>query len=129
MSDPRAETDALYAAWLAAFQDRNVDAILDLLTDDYVLWAPARPPLDAAALRPQLLAAFRAYHIEPRFEREEQLIAGDLAVERGWDCQTLRSRTDGVTQSQRQRVFVVLRRSPDGRWRFARGMSQPGPAA
>ena len=129
MSDPRAEIDSLYAAWQAAFRRRDVDGVIDLLTEDYVLWAPARPPIGAGALRPQLVAAFTAHDIEPRFEREEQLIAGDLAGERGWDCQTLRSRTDGATQSQRQRVFLVLRRSSDGRWRFARGMSQPGPAA
>lgn len=129
MPDPNAEIDSLYAAWQSAFQRRDVDAILGLLTEDYVLWAPGRPPMGAEALRPQLIAAFTAYELEPRFEREERLIAGDLAVEVGWDNQTLRPRTGGPTQAQRQRVLLVLRRSPNGQWRFARGMSQPGPAA
>lgn len=31
--------------------------------------------------------------------------------------------------TRQQRVFVVLRRAPDGVWRFARGTAQPGPAA
>jgi uncharacterized protein (TIGR02246 family) len=129
MSDPGAEIDALYVAWRSAFRRGDVDAVLALITDDYVLWAPGRAPIGADALRPQLLTAFTTYDIEPSFESEERLIAGDLAMERGWDCQTLRPRAGGAPQTHRQRVFVVLRRSPDGQWRFARGMSQPGPAA
>lgn len=128
MTDPNAEIESLYAEWRSAFARRDVDAVLALVTDDYLLWAPGRPPVGRGALRPQLEAAFAAYDLEPSFEREERLIGGDLAVDRGWDTQTLRPRGGGPVQTHRQRVFLVLRRSPDGRWRFARGMSQPGPA-
>lgn len=65
--------------------------------------------------------------IEPRFEREERIVSGDLAVGPGWDVQTLRPRGGGAARTQRQRVLMVLRRGPDGRWRYARGMSQAGP--
>ena len=30
----------LYAAWAEAFRRQDLEAILDLLTPDYVLWAP-----------------------------------------------------------------------------------------
>ena len=33
-----AEIDQLYEAWSKAFQRKDVPAILDLLTPDYVLW-------------------------------------------------------------------------------------------
>jgi ketosteroid isomerase-like protein len=66
--------------------------------------------------------------VTPRFEREERIVSGDLAFERGGDVQEARVRATGETRTQRQRVFLILRRGADGRWRFARGMSQPGPA-
>jgi uncharacterized protein (TIGR02246 family) len=128
MSDQDAEIDALYDAWRRAFRERDVDALLALVTEDYVLWAPGQPPIGVEALRPQLIAAFAAYDIEPAFERDERLVSGDLAVELGWDVQTVRPRDGGAAHTRRQRVFLALRRT-DGRWRFARGMSQPGPAA
>ncbi len=121
--------EALYAAWRDAFKRRDVEAILGLVTPDYILWAPGRPATAAASLRSQLEAALAAYDVESTFEREEQVVSGDLAFERGWDVQTVRPRAGGPARTARQRVFLILRRSPDGRWRFARGMSQPGPDA
>jgi ketosteroid isomerase-like protein len=119
--------DDLYASWSEAFRRADVDAIVELLTADYVLWAPGAAELDAEALRPRLKAAFAAYEIASTFECIERLIAGDLAVDRGWDVQRLRSRSNGEERINRQRVMLVLRRSPDGKWRFGRGISQPGP--
>ena len=116
--------DGLYIAWGDAFHRRDVDAILDLLTPDYVLWAPGRPPVDSATLRPMLEAALATYDIRPSFEREERIVSEDLAFECGWDVQTLQPRLGGDVQSQRQRVFLLLRRGQDGRWRFARGITQ-----
>jgi uncharacterized protein (TIGR02246 family) len=124
-----ASIDALYAAWREAFQRQDLEAIFDLLTPDYVLWAPGAPPMNRDELRPRLAAALATYDLVPAFECEERLVSGDLAFERGWDIQEIRPRAGGDVRSQRQRVFLILRRGSDGRWRFARGMSQPGPAA
>ena len=126
-SDPR--IDDLYRAWGDAFHRQDVDAVIALLTPDYTLWAPGAPPLSADGLRPRLAAAFAAYEIIPTFECEERLVSGDLAFDRGWDTQKLCPRAGGEIQSHRQRVFLLLRRCPDDVWRFARGMSQPGPVA
>lgn len=124
-SDP--QIGDLYAAWADAFRRQDVEAILSLLTPDYLLWAPSAPPIDRNGLRPRLLAAFLANDITSAFECEERLVSGDLAFDRGWDTQTIKPRAGGESQSHRQRVFLLLRRSADGRWRFARGMSQSGP--
>src|ERR1041385_2212367 len=123
------EIDELYQAWGEAFQSKNVDAILCLLTPDYVLWPAGAPAMSRDSLVPRLAATLRSYDITPSFEREERLVAGDFAFERGWDIQQVRSRTRGDIKIQRQRVFLVLQRGVDGKWRFARGMSQLGPAA
>jgi uncharacterized protein (TIGR02246 family) len=121
--------DDLYAAWSEAFRRQDVDAVIELMTPDYVLWAPGAPELDAEALRPRLKSAFAAYEITSTFECVERLIAADLAIDRGWDVQRLRSRTGSDEMVNRQRVMLVLRRCSDGTWRFARGISQAGPAA
>lgn len=121
--------EALYDAWRDAFRRKDVDGILGLLTPDYVLWAAGAAPMAVDALRPRLAAAMAAYDVEPAFEREERLVSGDMAVECGWDVQTVRPRAGGPAETRRQRVLLVLRRTPDGTWRFARGISQPGPAA
>jgi ketosteroid isomerase-like protein len=121
--------DALYAAWSEAFQRQDVDAILELMTPDYVLWAPGAAELNADGLRPRLKAAFAAYTITSTFECLERLISGDLAVDRGWDIQQLQPRAGGEVLVNRQRVMLVLRRSSNGEWRFARGISQAGPVA
>jgi uncharacterized protein (TIGR02246 family) len=126
---PDAAMEALYAAWAEAFGRGDIEAVLALVTPDYVLWPPGRDPIGLAALRPQLEAAFAAYEIESRFERVECLRSDRLAIDCGWDIQHVRPRQGGDSRTVRQRVFVVLRQGPDGRWLFARGMAQPGPPA
>jgi ketosteroid isomerase-like protein len=121
--------DALFAEWRAAYQRKDVDAILALLTQDYLLWAPAAEPIGIDGLKPRLAAALAAFDVEPSYDREERIVSGDLAFERGWDVQHVIPRNGGDVINQRQRVFMILRRDPDGRWRFARGMSQSGPSA
>lgn len=120
--------EALYTAWRNAMAARDVDAVLDLLTPDYLLYSPGAKPVGREALRPMLAAAFAAYEIDPSFEREEQIVSGDIAFERGWDVQRVVPRAGGEAQVRRQRVFLILRRGGDDVWRFARGMSQPGPS-
>lgn len=128
-SETDSEIDELYEAWGDAFRRRDVQAILDLLTSDYILWPAGGSSMTRDSLKPRLVATLSAYEVTPSFEREERLVAGDLAFERGWDVQQIRPRNGGETKTQRQRVFLILQRGSDGQWRFARGMSQPGPAA
>ena len=121
------EIDRLHAEWAQALREGNVDGALALLASDYVLWAAGTPPIiGPEAVRPLFTSALAAYDIDSSFESEERIVSGDLAVERGWDIQTIIPRDGGPLQTQRQRVFLVLKHV-DGRWRYARGMSQPGP--
>ncbi len=123
--DADREIDALYDAWAEAYRREDIDTILSLVTDDYLLFAPAKSPLARRELRAPLAAALAAYDVIPSFEREEQIVSGDLAFERGWDVQTVRPRAGGEEHVQRQRVFLILQRGSDGVWRFARGIALP----
>lgn len=81
-------------AWGDAFHRQDINAVVELMTPDYVLWASGAPQMSAVGLRPRLKAAFAAYEITSTFECIERLVAGDLAVDRGWDIQRLRPHGD-----------------------------------
>ncbi len=122
------EIRALHATWSDAVRRGDLEAALDLVSDDYVLWAPGAAPLVGRdAVRALLQAAMARYQeMDPTYESEECIVVGDLAVDRGWDVQAATVRETGERVTRRQRVTLVIRRSGDGRWRYARGMSQPG---
>jgi uncharacterized protein (TIGR02246 family) len=123
------EIASLHRQWRDALMDEDVDRVVGFLTPDYELWAPGAEPIRGREnVRTMMTAALARYRIDPAFESEECLVSGDLAVDRGWDVQTVVPREGGVSQTRRQRVFLVIRRESDGAWRYARGMSQPGPA-
>ncbi|PYL78495.1 MAG: hypothetical protein DMF26_00475 [Verrucomicrobia bacterium] len=126
-SESDSEIDKLYEAWADAFHRQDLRAILDLLTSDYVLWPAGAQPMTRDSVESRLVATLSAYEVTPSFEREERLVTGDLAFERGWDIQQIRPRAGGEMKTHQQRVFLILRRGSDGKWRFARGMSQTGP--
>ncbi len=127
-ADPNTAIETLYSQWISAFQHRDVEAILALVTPDYLLWAPGAPPLvGREVLRPMLAAALAKAAVVPAFELEERIVSGDVAVDRGWDVQRVLPSDGSAERVQRQRVMMVLRRDAAGTWRFARGMSQPGP--
>jgi ketosteroid isomerase-like protein len=119
--------DATHGRWFDAYRRGSVEAVLGLLTADYCFWAPGREPMTVLELEPRLRAAFEAYDCALAFERIEILMAGDLAIDVGWDIQRLTPRAGGDPIVQRQRVCVILRRDSSGVWRYARGMAQPGP--
>jgi uncharacterized protein (TIGR02246 family) len=124
MTSDDAGIDALYAAWMDAYRRRDVDAVLALLTPDYVLLRPNAPPVAVSALRPLIAAPFEKFDVSIAFEREDRVVSGDLAFEWGWDVQTARPRDGGEARTGRQRVAVLLQRGADGAWRFARGITQ-----
>lgn len=73
MQDPAIE--ALYTAWEKAFREADVETIQNLVTPDYLLFAPGAQPVGIEALLPRLAAVFAAYTIELGFESEERIAA------------------------------------------------------
>ena len=66
-------------------------------------------------------AALALYEIEQSFEPEETVVSGAWAFERGLDRMRLTPRGGGAPREIAQRAILILRRSDDGRWRYARG--------
>ena len=123
--------DALFLAWKAAVLSGDVARIASLVTEDCEFWTNAAPPLQGRqALRATLLTFYATYSHRQEFERHELLVAGEIAFARGIERNFLTPVAGGPEIVQSQRAFIVIRREPDGVWRFARGMTNllPSPS-
>jgi uncharacterized protein (TIGR02246 family) len=110
--------------WVRAIATRNADALRDLLTDDYEVWAHGAPPIlgvDAAVAA--MRGALERFDVTQQFEPLETIICGDWAFERGIESMTVTPIGGGPARNASQRAILILRRDPDGRWRYARGMT------
>jgi uncharacterized protein (TIGR02246 family) len=115
--------DELFAAWKDATQRGDVDAIVGLVTEDAEFWTHGMPAVKGRAAVRKLYEQFRsAYSIEQEFEEIERIVAGDYAFIRGVEHNSVTPR-GGETVNVVQRAFMIVRRDDDGRWRFARGMT------
>jgi ketosteroid isomerase-like protein len=67
-------------------------------------------------------AFFAGFTNEQSFETLERIVVDGWAFVRGIELNRVTPR-GGETVEILQRAFMVLRREEDGRWRFARGMT------
>lgn len=119
---------ALLAAWRGALREGDIEAVTTLVTEDAEFWSHGAAPLTG---RPALADAFRpfftGYEFLQDFDCHELVVRGDLAFMRGLERNRLVPRDGGDTMEVEQRAFSVMRRGVDGRWRFARGMTNEPP--
>jgi ketosteroid isomerase-like protein len=120
----RSTPAAVRDAWVGAVSSRNADALHQLLTEDYEVWAHGvaslcGPDAAVAAMR----GALERYDVVQSFEPVETVIADDWAFERGIERMSVSPIGGGPTQTMEQRALLILRRGADGQWRYARGMT------
>jgi len=114
----------LREAWVAAVARRDPTALADFLTDDYEVWAHAAPPLTGpSAAADAMRGALSRFDIDQRFEPIETVISGDWAFERGIETMRVTPRDGGESRTLTQRALLLMRRGADGRWSYARGMT------
>src|SRR5215813_12218207 len=124
-----AEIDRTLAEWAAALAKGDLALVCSLVTEDAEFWTHGAAPLVGrraveSALRPLL----EAYRFSQRFDEQERCLGPDWCLLRGVEHNTLEPRKGGPPREVKQRAFSMLRRERDGRWRFARGMTNQGPA-
>lgn len=120
----------LHAAWVRAIEEGDAAALGDLVTEDYEVWANGALPLTGrVAVRAAMAGALERYAVAPAFDSQELIVAGDWAFERGIERMRVTPKTGGDVQERAQRALFVMRRDADGRWRYARGMTNMLPAA
>jgi uncharacterized protein (TIGR02246 family) len=116
--------DETFAAWMAAMKKGKVEALVSLMTEDVEFWTYGSPAVKGREAATALFqAAFARYGLQQRFESYERIVTADWAFERGLERNIITPRDGSQKILHDQRAFMVLRRDPDGRWRYARGMT------
>jgi uncharacterized protein (TIGR02246 family) len=127
-ADANAGIDRALSRWASALAGADVGLISDLVTEDAEFWTHGAEPLRG---RSAVVNAFKplldTYELSQRFEEQERCLGPGWSLLRGVEVNTLRPRKGGPKTEVRQRAFSLLRRGNDGRWRFARGMTNQGP--
>ena len=115
--------------WTRAVAARDPEALRDLLTDDYEVWANGAAPIRGAeGAIAAMRAALERFNVVQRFDPLETIICGEWAFERGIESMTVTPVGGGPPRSASQRAFLILRRDASGRWRYARGMTNGLPS-
>ena len=121
MSDDEQQIRRLVEAWMAATRAGDVEAVLDLITDDAVFLVAGRPPMR----KPEFAAAARAQsganapRIDGRSEIQEIRVAGDWAFL--WSRLTVvATPRNGEPPIERSGHTLTVLRKEGGRWKLAR---------
>ena len=112
--------DQLHRDWSAAMARADVDSLLQLFEPDLVVVpADGAPVSGRKDLERMLWSTFGRTRVNATFTCERRWRQGDLVVERGWESETLKPLSGAARRTTGRPVLLTLRRSHDGRWRFA----------
>ena len=128
--DDRKAIDAVRDAWIAVVATGDASGLADLVTPDYEVWAHGAPTLSGPEMVVATMgAALARFSVTQAYEPAETIVAGDWAIQRGIERLRVEPKGGGPAQEHTQRALVVLHRGADGRWRYARGMTNGLPPA
>ncbi|HYG65650.1 MAG TPA: SgcJ/EcaC family oxidoreductase [Thermoanaerobaculia bacterium] len=116
---------ALFADWKEAVRARDLRRLAALVTEDAVFSAPDRPPVRGRdAVEDLYRQVFATFELDQDFELQEVRVLGTWAFVVGQDVARFDSRDrDGGSVSGKGMAISIVRREPDGQWRFARGIN------
>ncbi len=124
----RAEIEALSARWLAAERRQDVEAMLEMVTDDAVFLMPNGQSVTG---KPAIAALFRSFFAA--FSSDHHATIEEVEVFDTWayvwwvETTVFTHRGGGPPVRLRGVGLSILRRDHDGRWRFARGINNLAP--
>lgn len=122
--------DALRDAWVAAVAAADAGALRDMVTPDYEVWAHGAPTLAGPdAVVGAMRAALAKYAITQSYEPIETVVSGDWGFQRGIERIRAVPLDGGPVSDVTQRGLLIVHRGEDGRWRYARGMTNGFPPA
>jgi ketosteroid isomerase-like protein len=119
MSDYRAEMRAIRKAYMQ-FQDAgDPEGCVGFWHPDGVLMPPNEPAIRGHAdLLMWYRAAFAAFDFDVKIEYEQAISWGDWGFARGSYTGTVTPRATGEPTEDRGKILEVLRRQPDGTWKW-----------
>ena len=127
-AEANAGIDRTLRDWAIALADGDLGRVSSLVTEDAEFWTQGAPPLiGRSAVETAFKPFLDGHKFSQRFEEQERCLGPGWCLLRGVELNTLEPRSGGPPREVRQRAFTVLRRESDGRWRFARGITNQGP--
>ena len=126
-TNDESEIRELVATWMAATKAGDVDAVLDLMTDDAVFLSVGRPPMNKVdfATASREMAKPGGPKFDGRNAIREIVVDGDLAYLRG-DLTDEVTPPSGAPFVRTGPVLTIFRRER-GRWRLARDANMLAP--
>jgi uncharacterized protein (TIGR02246 family) len=122
--DDRAAIDALRDTWVAVVASGDARGLAELVTPDYEVWAHGAPTLGGPKMVVATMgAALAKYSVSQSYEPTETVVVGDWAFQRGIEHIRAVPKGGGPAHESSNRALLILRRGEDGRWRYARGMT------
>ena len=111
----------LIETWLRATREGNVDAVLDLMTDDVVFLVPGQQPMVGKQAFGEALRAVLGQHaIDSTGQIDEVAVFGDMAYCRTHLQVTVTRKHDTLPRLRKGQTLSILRRCADGKWRLSR---------
>ena len=119
--DAVASVVAVRDAWLAALRSRDVDRLMELITDDIVVMHPnGRTDIGKAVVRADFERFFKQFTVDQKAVSDETVVSSDWAFDRGRVQTTLVPVGGGKPVQIDSEVVTILRREADGAWKVAR---------
>ena len=115
--------------WLAAVRAKDAARLAGMVTDDAVFLPPGFPPVRGKnAVETMYRSFFPQFRsVEQTVSMEEVQLAGDWAFAWGTEKFTLVPRAGGAPIEMQGKGMSILKRGPDGCWKFARGINNTLP--
>jgi uncharacterized protein (TIGR02246 family) len=118
MSDDESAIREVVEQWMAASKAGDVDAVLNLMTDDVIFMTPGREPFGKDAFRAQS-EGMSGVQMDGHAEVHEIEVLGDRAWIRNHIDLTLIP-AQGEPKHRCGYTLTILKKGDDGRWRLAR---------
>lgn len=118
MTDDERAIRELVGKWMEASRNKDIETVLDLMSDDVVFMAPAREPFGKEEFRAAAAAMSRA-KIDGRAEVLEIRVLDDWAWVRS-HIEIMVTSLGGEPVHRSGYTLSILQKCTDGRWRLAR---------
>lgn len=101
------ENKAIVRRWVEAFNEGNLDAVDELVTDSYVRHDPNSPEVRGPEEEKQLIAMYRSAFPDLHFTIEDMVAEGDKVVIRVSISATHKGELLGIPPTDKQLMFTA----------------------
>ena len=102
------ENKAIVRRWVEAFNEGNVDAVDELVTDSYVRHDPNSPEVRGPEEEKQLIAMYRSAFPDLHFTVEDMVAEGDKVLIRVGIRATHKGELLGVPPTEKRLTFTAM---------------------